>query len=103
MHRHHTLHQSLTTPSYHMLGRETRRSSTLWFPKCPRRNRMRDRQRTWHYATYRGRRGLYLWIMGLLLLPLVDQAEKFTDKVVGISAGDTLNMVSSGMVQPVRY
>jgi len=63
---------------------------------------MRDRQRTWHYAAYRGRRGLCLWILGLLLLPLVAQAEQFTGKVVGIRAGDTLSVLRSGRVVQVR-
>jgi len=63
---------------------------------------MRDRQRTWQYATYHRRRGLCLWILGLLLLPLVAQAEQFTGKVVGIRTGDTLSVLRNGRVVQVR-
>jgi micrococcal nuclease len=63
---------------------------------------MRDRQRTWQYATYHRRRGLYLWILGLLLLPLLAQAEQFTGKVVGIRTGDTLSVLRKGRVVQVR-
>jgi micrococcal nuclease len=57
---------------------------------------MRDRQRTWPYAAYHCRRGLCLWILGLLLLPLLAQAEQFTGKVVGIRTGDTLSVLRNG-------
>ena len=63
---------------------------------------MRDRQRTWQYAAYRCRRGLYLWILGLLLLPLLVQAEQFTGKVVGIRTGDTLSVLRNARVVQVR-
>jgi micrococcal nuclease len=63
---------------------------------------MRDRQRTWQYATYHRRRGLYWWILGLLLLPLLAQAEQFTGKVVGIRTGDTLSVLRKGRVVQVR-
>ena len=49
---------------------------------------MRDRQRPWQYATYQRRRALCLWILGLLLLPLLAQAEQFTGKVVNVRTGD---------------
>src|SRR5919201_1945479 len=97
MHEHHTLHKSITASSYHMLERETRRSSTLWLPKFSRRNPMRGRQRTRQHAVYRCRRGLCLWILGLLL-PLLAQAEQFSGKVVGIRAGDTLSVLRDGRV-----
>jgi len=63
---------------------------------------MRDRQRTWQYATYHGRRGLCLWILGFLLLPLLAQAEQFTGKVVGIRTGDTLSVLRKGRVVQVH-
>src|SRR4029450_3691360 len=63
---------------------------------------MRDRQRTWQYATYHRRRGLYLWILGLLLLPLLAQAEQFPRKVVGIRTGDTLSVLRKGQVVQVH-
>jgi micrococcal nuclease len=63
---------------------------------------MRYRQRTWHYAAYCCRGGLCLWILGLLLLPLLAQAEQFTGKVVGVRAGDTLSVLRNGRVVRVR-
>ena len=63
---------------------------------------MRDRQRTWQYAAYRCRRGLCLWILGFLLLPLLVQAEQFTGKVVGIRTGDTLSVLRNARVVQVR-
>jgi endonuclease YncB( thermonuclease family) len=63
---------------------------------------MRDRQRTWQYDACRCRRGLCLWILGLLLLPLLVQAEQFTGKVVGIRTGDTLSVLRSGRVVQVH-
>ena len=63
---------------------------------------MRDRQRTWQYAIYRCRRGLCLWILGLLLPPLLAQAEQFTGKVVGIRTGDTLSVLRNARVVQVR-
>jgi len=63
---------------------------------------MRDRQRTWQYAAYCCRRGLCWWILGLLLLPLLVQAEQFTGKVVGIRTGDTLSVLRNGRVVQVR-
>ena len=63
---------------------------------------MRDRQRTRHYTVDRCRRGLCLWIPGLLLLPLLAQAEQFTGKVVGIRTGDTLSVLRKGTVVQVH-
>ena len=63
---------------------------------------MKDRQRTWQYAAYHCRRGLCLWILGLLLLPLLAQAEQFIGKVVGIRTGDTLSVLRNGRVVQVR-
>ena len=63
---------------------------------------MSDRQQTWPYATYHRRRGLYLWILGLLLLPLLAQAEQFTGKVVGVRTGDTLSVLRNGRAVQVR-
>ena len=63
---------------------------------------MRDRQPTWHYAAYCCRGGLCLWILGLLLLPLLAQAEQFTGKVVGVRAGDTLSVLRNGRVVRVH-
>jgi micrococcal nuclease len=63
---------------------------------------MRNRQRTWQYAAYHCRRGLYLWILGLFLLPLLAEAEQFTGKVVGISTGDTLSVLRNDRVVRVR-
>ena len=63
---------------------------------------MRDRQQTWQYAVYRCRRGLCLWILGILLLPLLAQAEQFTGKVVGIRTGDTLSVLRNGRVVQVH-
>jgi micrococcal nuclease len=63
---------------------------------------MRNRQRTWQYAAYHCRRGLYLWILGLFLLPLLAEAEQFTGKVVGICTGDTLSVLRSDRVVRVR-
>jgi micrococcal nuclease len=63
---------------------------------------MRDRQRAWPYAAYCCRRGFCWWILGLLLLPLLVQAEQFTGKVVGIRTGDTLSVLRSGRVVQVR-
>src|SRR5262245_55474190 len=102
MTRHHTLHKSITIPSYHILDGETRRLSVLWFSKFPRRKPMRERQRTWQYATYHRRSGLCVWILGFLLLPLLAQAEQFTGKVVGIRTGDTLSVLRKGRVVQVR-
>src|SRR5439155_435820 len=63
---------------------------------------MRDRQRIWQYAAYCCRRGLCWWILGLLLLPLLVQAEQFTGKVVGIRTGDTLSVLRNSRVVQVR-
>ena len=63
---------------------------------------MRDRQRTWQYATYHRRRWLYWWMLGHLLLPLLAQAEQFTGKVVGIRTGDALSVLRQGQVVQVR-
>ena len=63
---------------------------------------MRDRQRTWRYAAYCCRRGLCLWLLGLLLLPLLAQAEQFIGKVVGIRTGDTLSVLRNGRVVQVH-
>ena len=63
---------------------------------------MRDRQRIWQYATYHRKRGRCWWILGLLLLPLLAQAEQFTGKVVGIRTGDTLSVLRKGRVVQVR-
>src|SRR4051794_19400371 len=63
---------------------------------------MRDRQRPWPYTAYHCRRGCCLWILGLLFLPLLAQAEQFTGKVVGISSGDTLSVLRNGKVVQVR-
>ena len=63
---------------------------------------MRDRQRTWQYAAYCCRRGLYLWILGVLLWPLLAQAEQFTGKVVNIRTGDTLSVFRNGRVVQVH-
>ena len=63
---------------------------------------MRDRQRTRQYTVDRCRRGLCLWILGLLLLPLLAQAEQFTGKVVGIRTGDTLSVLRKGGVVQVH-
>jgi micrococcal nuclease len=63
---------------------------------------MRDRQRPWQYATYQRRRALCLWILGLLLLPLLAQAEQFTGKVVNVRTGDTLSVLRNGKAVQVR-
>jgi micrococcal nuclease len=63
---------------------------------------MWDRQRTWRYAAYCCGRGLCLWMLGLLLLPLLAQAEQFTGKVVRVRAGDTLSVLRGGRVVQVR-
>jgi micrococcal nuclease len=63
---------------------------------------MRERKRTWQYTAYRCRGGLCLWLLGLLLLPLLAQAEQFTGKVVGIRTGDTLSVLRNGRVVQVR-
>lgn len=63
---------------------------------------MRDRQRTWQYAAYRCRRRLCVWILGLILLPLLAQAEQFTGQVVGIRTGDTLSVLRKDRVVRVR-
>jgi micrococcal nuclease len=62
---------------------------------------MRGRQRTRQHAAYRYRRGLCLWVLGLLL-PLLAQAEQFSGKVVGMRAGDTLSVLRDGRVVQVR-
>ena len=63
---------------------------------------MRDRQRTWQYAVCYCRRGVSLWLLGLLLLPILAQAEQFTGKVVYIRASDTLSVLRGGRVVRVR-
>jgi len=63
---------------------------------------MRDRQRTWQYAAYCYRRGLYLWMLGVLLLPLLAQAEQFTGRVVNVRSGDTLSVLRNGRVVRVH-
>jgi micrococcal nuclease len=63
---------------------------------------MRDRQQTWRYAASCCRRTLCVWLSGLLLLPLLAQAEQFIGKVVGIRTGDTLSVLRSGRVVQVR-
>ena len=63
---------------------------------------MRDRQRTWQYAAYCCRRGLYLWILGVLLWPLLAQAEQFTGKVINIRTGDTLSVFRNGRAVQVH-
>src|SRR5262249_31736785 len=85
-----------------MLDRDTRWWSTLWLLRFPRRNLMGDRQRTWRHAAYRCGRGLGVWMLGLLLLPLLAQAEQFTGKVVYVRAGDTLSGLRGSKVVQVR-
>src|SRR5215831_2063052 len=102
MNKHHILHTSIVASSYHMLDRETRRSSILWFPQFPRRNSMRYKQRAWQYAAYCCRRKLYLWILGVLLWPLLAQAEQFTGKVVNIRTENTLSVFRNGRVVQVH-
>jgi len=63
---------------------------------------MRDRQRIWQHAASCCRRGLCWGTLGLLLLPLLVQAEQFTGKVVGIRTGDTLSVLRNGRVVQVR-
>ena len=63
---------------------------------------MRARQRTWQYTACHYRQWLCAWILGLLLLPLLAQAEQFTGQVVGIRSGDVLSVLHNARVVRVR-
>ena len=43
-----------------------------------------------------------MWILGLLLLPLLAQAEQFTGRVVNVRSGDTLSVLRNGRVVRVH-